>query len=442
MLRTELIVPEGQVQPGDSLTADLRVWNESPVVDAYRITLLGPPTTWGEPSLGHVPVYPGSHETVTIPITVPSSGDLPPGPLVFAVRTVSTEDPARVDVAEGVLHIGEFQDAEVQLTRERLSGRLFGSNLIILRNTGNTPLRVRLRAAAKDKKAPIALQVRRSRVVLHTSERARVAIVLRAFRPIIVGEPAPWGVDVDIELDSGEVRTDSFTYLQRPFLTKRALKIATMLAALGIAAVAVWISPLGGGTPKLKTESIKGATQEQQVKAQEVKAAAQKAKGKKEEEKKEQEQKKAAEKKKAEDEALKKKPLQQSLYVPVGKNVDTYMVGKGYRLMLTAVQLTAAGPGDATLLLTAGKQVLATTTLDKASEFKLNEPVKVLQEQPLQLIINCPVPHSSASRPPDERLTPSTCTATALLTGELIPLQGPYSKDNSTPEKTGEGKKQ
>ncbi|MFF4606426.1 hypothetical protein ACFY12_27310 [Streptomyces sp. NPDC001339] len=435
-LRAQLVVPESAVEPGDSLTAQLLVWNESRIVDAYDLTLLGPPAQWGEARLGQLAVYPGNHEQITIPLTVPRSSDIPPGALVFAVRVASAQDPAQVAVPEAEITIGAFREVEPELTRARLGGRFFGSNLVTLTNRGNTAVQLRLRTAPEDAEAPVRSRVRRSRVALRVGEKARIGVLLRVTRPVGLGTPVGWNVGVSAEWDAQEVRRENFTFEQRPLLTKRAVKALTALAAAAVAGTVLWMSPVGGGEPKAQTVSADGPSQQEQAKAAEQKTAKDEARKKKDEEKQKQEKEKAAEEAKA----PKKKPLQRSLVVKLqgGTGQDALTVAKGYRLKLSAIQITAAGPPTATLTLTAGTLPLATMNLDKAKDFTPKTPVVIQEGQTVRLTVRCPAgggtgpsvsPPSSASPDGGTARAPTDCSVIALVTGEQIPNQGPFSKD-------------
>ncbi|MEC4017982.1 COG1470 family protein [Streptomyces sp. H27-D2] len=429
-VRAELVVPAETVEPGGSLAADLHVWNEGRIVDAYDLTLLGPPGEWGEKRLGQLPVYPGNHEKIIIPITVPRKIELRPGRVVFAVKVVSAENPTQVAIPEAEIDVGEFRDIEAELTRPQAGGRFSGSNLITLRNTGNTAISLRLRTAPEDSNAPLRSRMRSSRVPLRVGEKARVGVLLRVAAPIPVGKVANWNVDVSIEWGGAEARRTTFVFQQRPLLTKAALKAATVLSAAAIAGVALWMSPIGGGSPQARTETIDGPSQAEQATSAKAKAEAQLAK----KEKEEQEKEKKEEKKKEEDKALKRKPLQKSLFVQVklGSKQAEYKAEKGYRLKLTTVQITATGPAAATLLLSRGSLPLATMSLSQAKDFTPKSPVELKGGEVLRLSVQCPAsggPQSSASPSPGTSPAPSLCTATALVTGELIPKSGPFSKD-------------
>ncbi|MFK0294767.1 hypothetical protein ACIQU6_30445 [Streptomyces sp. NPDC090442] len=440
-VRAELIAPEDVISPGSSLTVHLRVWNESRIVDAYRLRLLGPPADWPdtETDLGRVPVYPGNHEKINIPLTLPLDSELAPGPLTFAVHVASVEDPHAVAVPEAVVSVGEFHDIEPQLARSRVFGALWSSNLVVLENTGNATTAVRLRVAAEDEKAPLRPKLRRSRLTLKPGERARVSLGVRVVSPTFTGTTTPWEIGVRVGWEQGQECTVSYVHRQRPFLPKPALKTLIVLGTVAIAFAAVWISPLGGKKPGAQTESAKGPPQVEAVREAEKKEA--------EKEKKKQQQEKDAEEKAEQEKdaagALKKKPFQTSLTADTRKNkpAAAYKVDKGYRLEIKTVQLSASGPEGATVFLAAGAQQLLTTGINNIKDYTPPAPLSLKENENLTLRVDCTAtpPTGGPALTPSTGPTPSTppppatgCIATAVVVGQLIPLKGP----NAEPDKS------
>ncbi|MFD9825046.1 COG1470 family protein, partial [Streptomyces violascens] len=413
-----------------------RVWNESRIVDAYRLTLIGPPANWpnAEADLGQLPVYPGNHEKINIPLALPRHSDLPPGPLTFAVQVASVEDPRTVAVPEATLCVGEFHDLDVKPVRPRVGGALGSTNLILLENTGNATTTVRLHLAPEAPDAPLRTRLRRTRLALDAGEEARIGLSVRVTSPVPVGTAAEWKIGVRVRGGWGaeEERTAEFVHRQRPLLPKQALKALIALTAVAVAAVALWLSPVGGKKPTVKTESDKGPSQVEAVQQAEKKAA---------DEKKKQEdaQKKAEDKAKKEKEdagALKKKPLDGVSLATDSKAkklTDEYTVPKGYRLVLKAVQITAAGPTTGILILKAGIQRLVTTPV-AAPQSPSAMPPSLKEGEKISLQLNCPAPTGGGPSPSaSPGLQPSDCIATAALTGDLIPLKGPNAEPETPP---------
>ncbi|MFC5722278.1 hypothetical protein ACFP1Z_19110 [Streptomyces gamaensis] len=439
-VRAELTVPEDVITPGGSITAHLRVWNESRIVDAYRLRLLGPPAGWPDidAQLGRLPVYPGNHEKINIPLTLPRDSELAPGRLTFAVRVASVEDPAAVAVPEAVINVGEFHDLAVETVRSRVGGALWSSNLIVLENTGNTTTAVRLRVAPEADDALVRPKLRRARLTLEPGEQARISIMTRVTNPKFTGAATPWKIGVTAGWDDGQERTVSYVHRQHPLVPKPVLKALIAVTAVLITLVTLWFSPVGGKKPEAKTETAKGPTQQEEVKEAEKKAEDKKKQD--EEKKKKDEEKKKEDEKKAEAEkgALEKKPFQKSLALDTKKNKssDSYTVAKGYRLAIKTVKMSASGPDNATVFLKAGSEQLQSTNVKNIKDYTPAAPRSLKEGQKLTVQVDCPVnapnpnpsPSGSPSAPPA-----ATCNVTAEVVGDLIPLKGPNAEPETPP---------
>ncbi|MGW1076930.1 COG1470 family protein [Streptomyces sp. NPDC002537] len=432
-VRAELTAPEDTITPGDSLTAHLRVWNESRIVDAYELRLLGPPAAWPDTdeALGQLPIYPGNHEKINIPLTLPRVGELKPGQLTFAVRVASVEDPDAVAVPEADITVGEFHEVEPTLSRSRAGGALWSSNLIVLENTGNATANVRLRVAPEAKEAPIRAKLRRSKLTLKVGEKARVSLMVRVMKPVFTGKAADWRIGVHVDWDHEGEHTVSFVHRQRPLIPKPALKVLTVAVAGLVAFAALWMSPIGGKKPKPQTESAKGPSQVEQVQQQEKQTA--------DEKKKDDEKKDKAKKEKEEEGAPKKQEFSRSLstYSKSGRLKDTYVVKKGYRLVVKTVQITASGPATGSVILSTGTEDLSTQNIAGIKDFTPAATLSLEAGEKLILKLVCAPPQANGGSAPAPSgsgapLAPSDSMATAVVTGELIPLTGP----NAEPDKS------
>ncbi|MFI5983451.1 hypothetical protein ACIBEA_21555 [Streptomyces sp. NPDC051555] len=437
-LRAELTVPEDVITPGEALTAHLRVWNESRIVDAYQLWLVGPPAYWpdAEPDLGQLPVYPGNHEKINIPLSLPRDSELTPGPLTFAIRVASVEDPAAVAVPEADIQVGEFHDATIEADRARVGGALWSSNLVLVENTGNATATVRLRVAPEAKDAPLAVSLRRSRLVLKPGEQARVALMTRVRTPMFTGTAANWPIVIHLEQEHAEGASASFTHRQRPLVPKPVLKGLIMAVTALVAFAVLWFSPVGGKKPKVAAESAKGPTQMEAVQQEQKKEEDAK---KKEEE--QAEQKAEQEKKDQKDAgALKKQQLNKSIAVtsrPGGKLEDSYTVPKGYRLAVKSLNLSGSGPG--VLFVTVAGNQLSSQDAASAKDVTVPETLSPKEDQKVTLRVQCQPPQSGGPSPspgPSTSGQPgtlTTCEGTVVLVGELIPLKGPNAVEIKPP---------
>jgi len=107
--------PELAVEPGQEVTAQLRVRNNGSVVDQFTFEGLGTGASWIDAEPEVLSLFPGAEGTVPIKFRPPRSSNTPPGPTPFGIKVVSGEDPAGSAVEEGVITVGRFADRSVEI---------------------------------------------------------------------------------------------------------------------------------------------------------------------------------------------------------------------------------------------------------------------------------------------------------------------------------------
>jgi hypothetical protein len=134
--------PELAVEPGQEVTAQLRVRNNGSVVDQFTFEGLGTGAAWIDAEPDVLSLFPGAEGTVTIHFRPPRSPNTPPGPTPFGVKVVSAEDPTGSAVEEGVITVGRFADRTVELYPLTARGRRRGQFQVAVDNRGNAPIDV------------------------------------------------------------------------------------------------------------------------------------------------------------------------------------------------------------------------------------------------------------------------------------------------------------
>ncbi len=136
--------PELAVEPGQTVSAQLRVRNNGSVVDQFSFEGLGAGAAWIEAEPEVLSLFPGAEGTVTIHFRPPKSPNTAPGPTPFGVKVVSGEDPMGSAVEEGVITVGRFADRNVELYPLTARGRRKGQFEVAIDNRGNAPIEIEL----------------------------------------------------------------------------------------------------------------------------------------------------------------------------------------------------------------------------------------------------------------------------------------------------------
>ena len=134
--------PELSVEPGQEVTAQLRVRNNGSVVDQFTFEGLGAGAAWIDAEPEVLSLFPGAEGTVTVHFRPPKSPNTAPGATPFGIKVVSGEDPMGSAVEEGVITVGRFADRTVEIFPVTARGRRKGQFEIAVDNRGNAPIEV------------------------------------------------------------------------------------------------------------------------------------------------------------------------------------------------------------------------------------------------------------------------------------------------------------
>ncbi|MFB8396649.1 COG1470 family protein [Streptomyces yangpuensis] len=191
------------VMPGGIATTSLTVRNDSDIVEAYRLEVVGDCAAWTTVEPERVSLYPGTSETVTIRLAPPRSPQVRAGDLPLAVRVLPTEQPDAVRVPETTVHVGQFRELRAESAPKRRRGWLRGRYRLAVRNEGNAPVKVGFTPAQPGEElkfdfAPAALK-------LEPGESAEVVLKVRTGSPVWFGAPVTWPFTVEVaETGDGE----------------------------------------------------------------------------------------------------------------------------------------------------------------------------------------------------------------------------------------------
>ncbi|MBZ9597375.1 hydrolytic protein [Streptomyces yangpuensis] len=189
--------------PGGIATTSLTVRNDSDIVEAYRLEVVGDCAAWTTVEPERVSLYPGTSETVTIRLAPPRSPQVRAGDLPLAVRVLPTEQPDAVRVPETTVHVGQFRELRAESAPKRRRGWLRGRYRLAVRNEGNAPVKVGFTPAQPGEElkfdfAPAALK-------LEPGESAEVVLKVRTGSPVWFGAPVTWPFTVEVaETGDGE----------------------------------------------------------------------------------------------------------------------------------------------------------------------------------------------------------------------------------------------
>ncbi|MFF9515952.1 hydrolytic protein [Streptomyces achromogenes] len=190
-----LDIPEVTVAPGDIATTTVTVRNDSDIVEAYSLEIVGDCAAWTTVEPARVSLYPGTSETVTLRLEPPRSPEVRAGEVPLGVRVLPAEHPESVRVLETTVRIGAFHELHSELAPRRRRGWLRGRYRLAVRNQGNTPVRVGFTPGQAGEELAFAFTP--AQQPLEPGESAEIGLRVRTGKPVWFGAPVVWPFTVD-----------------------------------------------------------------------------------------------------------------------------------------------------------------------------------------------------------------------------------------------------
>ncbi|MFD4865411.1 hydrolytic protein [Streptomyces sp. NPDC058412] len=191
-----LDIPPVSVTPGGTASTSLTVRNDSDIVEAYRLEVVGDCAAWATVEPERVSLYPGTSETVTIRLAPPRSPQVRAGDVPLAVRVLPTEQPEAVRVPETTVHVEEFRELRAESAPKRRRGWLRGRYRLAVRNEGNCPVQLGFTPAQPGEELKFAFTPATQK--LEPGESAEVGLRVRTGQPVWFGTPVTWPFTVDV----------------------------------------------------------------------------------------------------------------------------------------------------------------------------------------------------------------------------------------------------
>ncbi|MFD6172996.1 COG1470 family protein [Streptomyces coeruleorubidus] len=238
-----LDIPEATVAPGGTATTSLTVRNDSDIVEAYTLEVVGDCAAWATVDPPRVSLYPGTSETVTVRLEPPRSPEVRAGEMPLGVRVLPAEHPEAVRVLETTVHVEEFRELRTELAPRRRRGWLRGRYRLAVRNQGNTPVQVGFTPGQAGEELAFAFSPAEPK--LEPGESAEVGLRVRTGKPVWFGAPVVWPFTVDTAESGDEEETQpdasavraplDAEFVQIPVFPKWLLAVLAVLLALLLA---------------------------------------------------------------------------------------------------------------------------------------------------------------------------------------------------------------
>ncbi|MGC0418075.1 hydrolytic protein [Embleya sp. AB8] len=279
----EVEIPAVTVAPGGVATTTLTVRNDSDIVEAYTLEVVGDCAAWSTVEPARVSLYPGTAEQVTIRLAPPRSPEVRAGEIPMGVRVLPAEHPELVVVPETTVCVEAFRELRTELEPRRRRRRLGAGYRVAVQNLGNTPVDVGLAGTQPGEELRFAFTPGQLRLAPGESADARLRI--RTRKPIWFGESVtrPFEVETRVGDPAAGAATEESAardqalgqppalpgeFVQLPILPKWLLILLAALLALLIAWFAlvrpsVRSTAKQAGTKAAEQQAAKDAKQQQ-----------------------------------------------------------------------------------------------------------------------------------------------------------------------------------
>lgn len=227
-----------EAAPGAQASCEVLVRNTGMVVDRVLLDVLGDANEWATVEPDQLSLLPGTGGSARITFRPPRTSFPPAGPVPFALRAMSQEDPEGSVIEEGTVAIGSFTDISAEIVPKTSHARRQGHHKLIVQNRGNAAAEVRLSAADPDD----ALEFRFKPEFITADPGTATFVKMRAAprKRFLKGQSKSLPFQAFVLPDEAEPVTAEGALLQRQIMPEWLLPALALAVVVGAALVALW----------------------------------------------------------------------------------------------------------------------------------------------------------------------------------------------------------
>lgn len=228
------------VEPGGETRCQVKVRNNGTVVDQYTLEVLGDADAWAAVEPNVLSLFPGDEGAVQLLFSPPRHASTIAGPVPFAVRAVSKEDPGGSVVEEGTIEVRTFLDTFAELLPRTSRGRRSARYELAVDNRGNARINARLSAVDPDELLSFALSP--PAVVVEPGTAAFAKIVVRPRKRFWRGPARTIPFQVSAETGGGQPLVADGAMLHEALLPRWLPRVLLALAGLALLLGIAWLT--------------------------------------------------------------------------------------------------------------------------------------------------------------------------------------------------------
>jgi hypothetical protein len=219
--------------PGQPSVITVQIVNNTDVISGHRLRVLGVDPRWVELDNDQLSLFPDAVGVAVMTVTLPAG--IPAGTRQISIEVRELTPPAALSVVDVQLTVPAELALRVALDPVSVSSGRSAAVGVVVDNAGNSPVDVSL--AGADEEGTVAFAFEPSATTLDPGERAVVNAELSARRPMF-GSPKVRPFTIKAGPAQPPV-TAMGTWVQRPFLSRGALALLGLLAAVSVFAAVI-----------------------------------------------------------------------------------------------------------------------------------------------------------------------------------------------------------
>jgi hypothetical protein len=260
-------------EPGAETSCTVRVRNTGMVVDQVLLDVLGDARPWVTVEPAQLNMLPGSDALAQVMFRPPRSSAVAAGTLPFAVRAMSTEDPAGSTIEEGTVEVSPFSDLRAVLAPGSARGRRSARYRLIVENEGNTPAHVAITVSDPD--LLLEFKVKPETLVAQPGTATYVRLRTSPKRRFMKGPDRPLPFQALLQADDCAPATVNGVMVHEQILPTWLMPAIATAAAVVAALAVLWFTVLKPEVHTMATQAVQAATQQLTSSAAKANKAAQ-----------------------------------------------------------------------------------------------------------------------------------------------------------------------
>ena len=231
-----------EVVPGQAVSVEVRVRNTGTVVDQLTLSVMGDAAAWATVDPPTTSLLPGDEAVVHVWFRPPARPAPAAGPVPFAVRVESKEDPEGGVAEEGTVLVAPAPLVTVELTPRTGRGSRRVRYDLAADNLGNVPVRLSLEAFDASEQSRFRIDPELLEVPSGAAAFSRVVLINK--RPFIRGNEKTRPFQMVATPNEGDPLTADGVVVQQSVVPKWAFKALAALVAAALLLAALWFTVL------------------------------------------------------------------------------------------------------------------------------------------------------------------------------------------------------